>query len=110
MRPTDKEQIDYESIRKNYLKNFEMFCENLDAVKNEDCIKNEVKDYVKVSKDYKKQYKENIQKKQEEYNANDDSLFLDYDSYRGSKTTQIKNTKHSKHQSDIWSCQRVDGH
>lgn len=50
-------------IRKNYLKNFEMFCENLDtniATKNENGIKSEVKDFVKVSKDYKKQYKENV--------------------------------------------------
>ena len=56
MRPTDKDMIDYDIIRKNYLKNFELFCENLDAniaVKNENGIKSEVKDFVKVSKEYK---------------------------------------------------------
>lgn len=55
MRPSDKSKIDYEKIRKDYLKNFENFYDNLDVdLKDVKAVQDEVKEFKKVSNKYKK--------------------------------------------------------
>jgi len=62
MRTTDKEAVDYERLRKDYLKNFENFYDNIEVdFKDSQAMQDEVKQYMKISKQYKKKLKENIE-------------------------------------------------
>jgi trehalose/maltose hydrolase-like predicted phosphorylase len=55
MRATDKNQLDYESLRKAQLQNFNNLYDNLDIKINDDQhIKHEVKEYMNATKNYKK--------------------------------------------------------
>lgn len=61
MRTTDKEAVDYERLRKDYLKNFENFYDNIEVdLKDSKAMQDEVKQYMKISKQYKKKLKKNI--------------------------------------------------
>lgn len=63
MRDTDKKIVDYEKLRKDQMKNLDSLYENIDSkLFDEEGLKSEVKEYMKVSKNYKKQYKENVEK------------------------------------------------
>lgn len=63
MRPTDQKIVDYEKLRKEQLKNFDYLYDNIDQnLLDQEALKSEVKEYLKASKNYKKQYKENIDK------------------------------------------------
>lgn len=53
--------VDYEKIRQEQLKKLDNLYDNLDQkLMDEDLLKQEVKDYMKSSKSYKQQYKENV--------------------------------------------------
>lgn len=68
MRSTDQQQVDFEVLRKNQLKNFQNFYEVLGE--NPDILKQEVKEYMKVTKEYKKEYKENVKQKYDDAKKN----------------------------------------
>ena len=55
MRDTDKKIVDYEKLRKDQMKNLDSLYENIDSkLFDEEGLKSEVKEYMKVSKNYKK--------------------------------------------------------
>jgi hypothetical protein len=63
------------------MKNFDYLYDNIDVKLNDEvAIKSEVNEYLKASKNYKKQYKENIDKKSKEINPNSEAaLKIAYD-------------------------------
>jgi hypothetical protein len=102
MRSTDKSKVDYEKYRKDYLKNFEHFYDNLDVdLKDENSVKAEVREFMKVSKEYKKQLKKGDgvvgQKKK-------DSLteLLEYDEGKGCKTSPSRKNKKKDPEAELW--------
>lgn len=85
------------------MKNFENFYDNWDANDTKG-VKAEVRDYVKVSKEYKKQLKDtNIEQKKRS------SLeeLLDYDTTKGNRSSPAKRNKKNP-DTDLWQCQRVN--
>lgn len=49
-RPSDKQQVDYEKLRKDQLKNLNNFVDNWDQnLHNDSALKKEVREYVKVT-------------------------------------------------------------
>lgn len=110
MRDTNDQQVDFEKLRKDQLKNFQNFYDVIDNnIMGEDqsAFKDEVKEYVHMSKNYKQNYKNNVQKIQREVSK--DNRISSNNGYNMEKDKSSKNGKKKKqinNNGDIWDCDR----
>ena len=91
------------------MKNFDYLYDNLDQnLNDEDALKSEVKEYMKVSKNNSKQYKENIIKKSKELNPNANSALKSaYEAlFEDGGQQAVAPPKEKRKEHDLWNCER----
>ena len=113
MSKTASNQVDYEKIRRDYLNNFEKFCNNMDDnMEDDQAMKTEVKDYLKFTKDYKKQLAESSDKSKTD--SLTELLLMDDTERKGNRSSPSKKRTNSNRknkndfENNILDCQRRD--
>ncbi|CDW86401.1 protein kinase domain containing protein [Stylonychia lemnae] len=102
---SDKKLVDYDKIRQEQMKKLDSLYDNIDQkLMDEDGLKQEVKDYMKSSKSYKKQFKENNEKGFSNSKKEDPN-----ESWSPKNHEIINDFKKSSPKSripDLWDCER----